>query len=553
MEMRYAEERQEEKQRMLLLNRASVTQINRGNHMNKLYLLIVLLFVVGVLMSSCSPQQQSSMMQPANGHMMHSDSRMASTLFSQAVDGLQDAAPSAIMVLKDGDTIQLTADIVKKAINGKEVRMFGYNGQIPGPLLKVKKGSTLWVEFTNNLDIETTIHWHGIRVENEFDGVPGVTQPAVQPGESFRYKLTFPDEGMFWYHPHLREDYQQELGLYGNILVEDEGSIPSVNREEPVFVDDISLTQDGIVPFYEERITHALMGRFGNTMLLNGKTDYQLVAKKGEAIRLYFTNAANTRTFNIAIPGAKMKLVGGDQGAYEQEQFVESFIFSPSERVVVDVYFEKAGTFSITHTTPARTYKIGEIVVSQSPIETSFKQDFFELHASNNKKEFDGLRAYTTKDPDATLRLDFSVGGMGMRMSDGSASGIEWEDPTPQMNAMMTNISAVWFFEDAATKKRNMDIAYTWKVGDKVKIRLFNDPNTMHPMQHPIHFHGQRFVVLSVNSEPNQNMVWKDTVLVPVGATVDILLEISNPGDWMAHCHIAEHLQAGMMSLFTVV
>ena len=97
-----------------------------------------------------------------------------------------------------------------------------------------------------------------------------------------------------------------------------------------------------------------------------------------------------------------------------------------------------------------------------------------------------------------------------------------------------------------------MDIGWNFHVGDKVKIRIFNDPNSMHAMQHPIHFHGQRFLILSRNGVTNTNLVWKDTVLVPAGQTVDILLDASNPGTWMAHCHIAEHLESGMMFSYRV-
>jgi FtsP/CotA-like multicopper oxidase with cupredoxin domain len=130
--------------------------------------------------------------------------------------------------------------------------------------------------------------------------------------------------------------------------------------------------------------------------------------------------------------------------------------------------------------------------------------------------------------------------------------GIEWEDTMAMMNTGSTDESVKWFLKDVATGARNMAINYSFKQGDYVKIRLFNDPQSPHPMQHPIHFHGNRFLVLSVNGAQTTNPVWKDTTLVPSGATVDILLEASNPGTWMAHCHISEHLLSGMMIGYTV-
>src|SRR3989344_2602467 len=112
-----------------------------------------------------------------------------------------------------------SSEIVKKNIAGREVKMLAYNGSIPGPVLKVQKGAEVTINFTNKTDVDTTIHSHGVRLDSQYDGVPDVSQKPIHPGESFTYKVRFPDEGIFWYHPHIREDYAQELGLYGNYLV----------------------------------------------------------------------------------------------------------------------------------------------------------------------------------------------------------------------------------------------------------------------------------------------------------------------------------------------
>lgn len=120
------------------------------------------------------------------------------------------------------------------------------------------------------------------------------------------------------------------------------------------------------------------------------------------------------------------------------------------------------------------------------------------------------------------------------------------------MNQMSDTKNVLWKIIDNQTQQENMDINWNFKQGDKIKIHIFNDPDSMHPMQHPIHFHGQRFLVTSINGQKNENLVWKDTVLIPAGESVDILLDASNPGDWMAHCHISEHLEDGMMLNFSV-
>ena len=109
-----------------------------------------------------------------------------------------------------------------------------------------------------------------------------------------------------------------------------------------------------------------------------------------------------------------------------------------------------------------------------------------------------------------------------------------------------------WKLVDRETGAENHDIRWSFALGDRTKIRIVNDPHSDHPMQHPFHIHGERFLVLSRDGVPNENLVWKDTVLVRTGETVDLVVEMSNPGRWMAHCHIAEHLEGGMMLSFSV-
>ncbi len=497
-------------------------------------------------------------------------SELSDNSFERSIDNLDVAEKSEIVKIAPGESIKLTADVVKKNIAGQEIRMFGYNGQIPGPLLKVQQDSKVFVDFINNIGEDTTVHWHGLRLDNAFDGVPEVTQKPVKQGETFRYELKFPDAGMYWYHPHVREDYQQELGLYGNILV-----LPinkdaiKINKEEYLMLDDIQINKEDVSLYSKDFATQALMGRFGNIMLVNGQTDYSFDAKEGDVVRLYLTNAANTRTFNIEIPNAKIKVIGSDGGYYEKEFFTESLIIGPSERYIIDVLFENAGKYELKNVNPLKEYTLAKMVIAKEKSSEDFSAEFVQLEENKESKdEFASLRSYINKAPDVELVMDIKMqgmmqgemmqgmghsmnGGMGM-MHAGEEDGIEWEDTMAMMNLDSTTDNAKWMLVDKKTGKANMDIDYTWRKGEYVKIRLLNDPNSLHPMQHPIHFHGNRFVVLSKNGKPNENMVWKDTVLVPKGETIDILLEVSNPGEWMAHCHIAEHLESGMMLSFNV-
>ena len=425
----------------------------------------------------------------------------------------------------------------------------------------------------------TLLHSHGVRMDNQFDGSQ-TSQKEMRPGEIFSYKLKFPDAGMYWYHPHVREDFEQELGLYGNFLVvpADVDYWSSVNREVSLFIDDIliengstSLTTGGQIRLSKAGADHTLMGRYGNVMLVNGEVDYSLSAKKGEVIRFYLTNAANARPFNFAIEGAKLKLVGADGGAYEKDQWKDSIVIGPSERGIIEILFDRSGTFEIQNKTPNQTHTLGSVRVSNELVSVSYAKEFAGLKThSATVASIDPLRSYFNRAPDKRISLSVGMSGApaqmqmggGHMMSDGtmmggsmmntSSDGIEWDDTNKMMGSMSTTDNVKWNIIDQDTGKENMDIDWTFKRSEPIKIRIFNDPNSMHPMQHPIHFHGQQFLVLAINGITQTDLAWKDTVFVPSGQTVDILLYPTNPGVWMAHCHIAEHLESGMMFTFEV-
>lgn len=482
------------------------------------------------------------------------------------------ASQSEIVKLKNGDTYDLVASSVKKKIAGKTYTMLAYGGSIPGPFIKIAQGAEVTINFTNDTGMKTLLHSHGVRMDNPFDGSQ-TTQEEMKPGETFSYKLKFPDVGMYWYHPHVREDYQQELGLYGGYLVIPESNTywSPVNREVPLFLDDI-LIEEGNILLSKDKADRTLMGRFGNVMLVNGDDNYRLDMKKGEVVRLYVTNAANARPFNFAIEGAEMKLVGSDGGAYEKESWADSVVLGPSERAIVEVLFDKAGTYAIQNKTPEKTYTIGSVIVSNSTSAESFAAQFGVLRSHEETiASINPSRAAFDKAPDKRIALTVDMmgsmmnGSDGHMMSDGSMTegmgmtdvpeeGVEWEDTDMRMMNEMSNTDMVkWRIIDQDTGKKDMDIDWTLKKGGPVKISIFNDPRSAHPMQHPIHFHGQRFLVVARDGVPQtDNLVWKDTVLVRAGETVDIVLDASNPGVWMAHCHIAEHLEAGMMMKFKV-
>lgn len=525
-------------------------------------------------------------------HMQHAQQPAMNGVadqFSQDTTGLPDAIAPEVVTLRPDEVFELQAEQVRKRIGEASVKMLAYNRSIPGPTLKVAQGSEVAIRFSNETDLESTVHWHGLRLENRFDGVPeGAHQGMMAPvpvGGSFTYRVRFPDPGLYWYHPHLREDYTQEMGLYGPIIVvpSEETYWSPVNHELALTLDDLLLEEGKIAPFSRTLSDHTAMGRFGNVMLVNGEVAPQFTAKQGEVVRLYLVNTANVRVFNVCLPGARMKLVGSDNGRVEREEFVEEILISPSERVIVDVFFERAGQVALEHRTPERTYSLATMLVQEQPVEQSFAKEFFTLRTDADlQAERASIAADFARQPDKILELVAEMPGMEhmghmehhgehhmehmehqgsehhlqhmqhMQHMQHHVEAIEWEDTMEEMNRMSTPHNMFWKLVDGVTGTANHEIDWSFKVGDLVKVRVVNAADSDHPMQHPIHFHGQRFLVLSRDGVINENLAWKDTVLVPAGQTVDILVEMSNPGAWMVHCHIAEHLESGMMFTYHV-
>src|SRR3954452_19126597 len=295
----------------------------------------------------------------------HVDAHAEPATFPTDPSGLPTARPTQVVELEDGEQFELTIEPVAKDVGGETVRMLGYNGSIPGPTLRVPEGAEILVDVENRGDLEATVHWHGLRLDNSFDGTHE-TQKAMEIGERFTYRVHCPDPGAYWYHPHIREDYGQELGLYGNLIVEpaDPDYWAPAHRELAVTLDDILIEDGKVAEFLREDTTYAAMGRFGNTMLAAGEADLQLEAKRGEVVRFYFTNTANTRVFKAGFAGARMKLVGGDSGRCEHERLVDDVTLAPSERVIVDVLFDAHGDIALEHRTPDTTYRLGTVTVA---------------------------------------------------------------------------------------------------------------------------------------------------------------------------------------------
>ncbi|MFW6084716.1 MAG: multicopper oxidase family protein, partial [Gemmatimonadota bacterium] len=479
--------------------------------------------------------------------------------------------PRQWLRLVDGDTLSLVATPVRHRMMGREFVMYGFNGQIPGPLLEVDRAAEITVEFENRIPWPTAVHWHGLRLDNASDGVPFVTQDPVRPGDRFTYTLRFPDAGIYWYHPHHREDVQQDLGLYGNMLVASERAdyYGPVHREEVLMLDDLLVGEVGLVPYGEDRATHLLNGRFGNVFLVNGRPDHRMSAERGEVVRFFLTNVSNTRTFNLSFGGAPMKVVGSDVGNFEREEWVESVVLAPAERYVLHVRFDESGEIPVLNRVQAIDHlnarffeqrdTLGIVQVEERAASPDLGTEFLRLREpAHVARDLDPYRELLDRPVERRLVLEMRPRELPlvverlMQVDSVWFAPVEWAGTMPMMNWASTAKSLDWVLRDPDTDLENLAIDWRFEVGDVVKIRLHNERRSLHAMQHPIHLHGQRFLIVEQDGVRNDNLVWKDTALIPVGSTVDILLDVSNPGAWMLHCHIAEHLEAGMKMVFHV-
>jgi FtsP/CotA-like multicopper oxidase with cupredoxin domain len=404
-------------------------------------------------------------------------------------------------------------------LDGKLLDVWAYDGQVPGPTLRVRLGDTLRVRFENALPQATTIHWHGVRVPNAMDGVPGVTQPAVEPGQSFVYEFTPPDAGTYWFHPHLRSSEQLERGLYGVLIVDDRDPLP-FTADLVWVLDDWLIGDDGqIVDKFNTR--HDLMhdGRWGNVRTVNGDRATRLVLPPGARVRLRLLDVANGRVMHLDFGALAPQVIAVDGHDTARPLPLAGFELAPGNRLDLDLRIpaDAAGhSYEVVDRFADQATVIATIAVEGAPIATPE----FATHAG----ALPPWRYAAERAPAAVLALDSRAGG---------EYGIEWTFNGQAMEHAGHHAPPPMF---------------QLPIAKYATLRFRNDSYRLHPM----HLHGLYFRVLARNGIAIDEPFFRDTVLVHPKESVDVATVPLDAGRWMMHCHILEHAEAGMMSLFEV-
>ena len=431
------------------------------------------------------------------------------------------AAPEATRVLRLAPAAQ---NLVGAA--NLSTSVWAYNGTVPGPELRYRQGERLRLEVENALDVETTVHWHGIRVPNAMDGVPGLTQAPIAPrGGRFAYEFDLPDAGTHWYHPHLGSAEQVGRGLAGALIVE-ERVPPDVDRDIVWVLQDWRLDREArITPDFLSAMDASHAGRIGNTVTVNGADLESFSVRRGERIRLRLINASNARIYALRFEGHAPWLIAFDGQPVEPRR-EDRVVLGPAQRA--DLIFHCTGAPGTRHRVvddfyPRRAYRLLELAYTDQEGLLRAQEAPAPLPANPFRRpELSKAQRH---------RIVFGGGMMGAIPSQREHRGIFWT----------VNGSAVpeHAHHGAGPLLRlGMNGSYI--------LELVNDT----AWHHPIHLHGHVFRVVSKNDKPGNE--WGDTVLIDPRTRTEIAFVADNPGDWMLHCHVLEHQATGMMATVRV-
>ena len=431
---------------------------------------------------------------------------------------------------------ELTARKVDVKLAGSDApasSLWGYDGTVPGPAIRAKKGETLRIRFRNELDVPTSIHWHGIRIDNAMDGVSGLTQDPVPPGETFDYVFTVPDAGTYWYHAHNKSWDEVARGLYGLLIVDEPEPLFLPEADISLMVDDWLLDEEGR---FDVASLGAMMdwshgGRQGNWLTVNGEAKPDIPVETGRWYRIRLVNAANARIFFVDLEGIDAKVIAYDGQPIGEVRRLDysPFLIGPAQRVDLVVKFDKLGDVPFNMLFDKTPYAFATFRVSEG---------------SGTETALPTIPALDLLKPDLASAKRFKLLMEGGAM--GRTGHLTYKGKPISREIMMTT-KHVWGFNGAMEFPEKP--FFSVKRGETVVIETVNQ--TAFP--HAMHTHGHHFQVIERSDSIATETPWRDTFLIGADQTTKIAFVADNPGKWLYHCHMLEHAAAGMTTWFEVV
>ncbi|MFC3325028.1 multicopper oxidase family protein [Mesorhizobium cantuariense] len=424
---------------------------------------------------------------------------------------------------------------------GPQTAVWAYDRTVPGPALRLRQGEPIRITVENELDEDTTVHWHGIRLPNAMDGVPGLTQKPIKPGENFVYEFTPPDAGTFWYHPHANSLVQLGRGLAGALIVEEAEPV-AVDRDLLWLLQDWRLAADGqIAGGFGSMMDASMSGRLGNAVTINGAAQAALGVRAGERVRLRLANAALARMMALRFEGHRPVVVAIDgQPCEPHDPEGGRLVLAPAMRI--DIVLDMQGDPGSRHAV------IDDFYDGLAYALTSLAYDTAPPLRAHSLDEPLALPRNPLPTPVLANAVRQEIVLQGGMMGGGKLAGV---GGMMGMGMPGMNGAPAWAINGMSMTgdgHAGMTPQFTLERGASCHLTMRNESAWWHPM----HVHGFSLSVLSRNGSPAPHRQWQDTVLMAPKDTIECAFVADNPGDWMLHCHVADHQMAGLMTVFRV-
>ena len=407
------------------------------------------------------------------------------------------------------DTLRLKAGPVAQQIlpdGDNATAMLGFNGSMPGPELRVRRGERVNIDVENGLDAGTAVHWHGIRLENQMDGVPMLTQELIEPAHTKTYSFMPPDEGTYWYHSHYISHEQVARGMMGPLIVEDD-TPPDVDHDITVLMADWQVQEDGNLSddFVDmHSVAHGgYMGNFARAFLSQDQV------KTGDRVRFRLINAATNQIFPVTVSGVAGSIVALDGMALSEPRPMSELTLAPAQRA--DLIVDITGPVGFDMLTGQGPYRLADLAVRSTNMDRQ-AVPILALSQPNLPKPVV---------PSRHLTLNMMGGAMGGRHGGDN----------------------IWAFNNISDLQD--DPFGSFQNGETVRITFVNDTS----FPHGIHLHGHHFYEVDETGALGD---LRDTTLVDAGESRDVICVFDNPGRWLLHCHMLSHAVGGMRTWVNV-